>query len=284
VILVTGANGNVGSKTVRQLAGAHHEVRALVRDPAKAADLAAIAEVVTADLASPRTLTAAFAGIDRAFVISPLAPALETFEANAFRAAAEAGAKHIVKLSNFGAGAFPAAPFRWHEASENALRGLGVPWTILRPVRFMTDMPFFWESITENGTIFESTGDSTITLIDPHDVAAVAATILTTPGHEGKTYELTSAEALTGAQVAQKIATAIGRPVTFADPSPDAFRETMLAAGAPESIVDMIGQYMMFVRQGRMRVTTTVADLLGRPPRSYDEWLNDNAEARIRRP
>jgi uncharacterized protein YbjT (DUF2867 family) len=279
VILVTAANGKVGSKTVRQLADAHHDVRALVRDTAKASDLAAIAEVVTADLASPRTLTAAFAGADRVFVISPLAPELETLEANAFRAAAEAGVKHIVNLSNFGAGAFPAAPFHWHEASENTLRGLGIPWTILRPARFMTDMPFFWDSIIENGTIFESTGDSKITLIDPHDVAAVAATVLTTSGHDGQTYELTSAEALTGAQIAQKIAAAIGRPVTFADPPPDVFRETMLAAGAPEPIVDMIGQYMRFVRQDRMRVTTTIADLLGRPPRSYDEWLKDNARA-----
>ena len=136
----------------------------------------------------------------------------------------------------------------------------------------------------ENGTIFESTGDSKITLIDPHDVRAVAATVLTTAGHDGKTYELTSAEALAGTQIAQKIAVAIGRPVTFADPPPDDFRKTMLAAGVPEPILDMIGQYMTFVGQGRMRVTTTVADLLGRPPRSYDQWLKDNAQARIQQP
>ena len=284
MILVTGANGNVGSKTVRQLAGAHHEVRALVRDPEKAADLAAIAEVVTGDLASPQTLTAAFAGVDRVFVISPVTPELEAFESNAFRAAAEAGAKQIVKLSNFGAGAFSTGIWRWHEASENTLRGQGIPWTILRPTRFMTDTPLSWDSVIEQGTIFESTGDGTVTVIDPYDVAAVAATVLTTPGHDGKTYWLTSAEALTGTQIARKIAAATGRPVTFADPPPDALREAMLAARAPTAAVDMMLQYFTLVRRGGMRVTTTVADLLGRPPRSYDEWLNDNAQARIQRP
>src|SRR5947207_7142687 len=107
MILVTGANGNVGAKTVRHLTNANHPVRALVRDPAKAPDLASIADVVVGDLGNPRTLTAAFAGVERAFVLAPVAPELEAFEANAFHAAAEAGVKHIVKLSNFGSGAFP---------------------------------------------------------------------------------------------------------------------------------------------------------------------------------
>lgn len=282
MIIVTAANGKIGSRTVKQLAAAHHQVRALVRDPAKASDLAAVADVVTADLADPGTLSAAFAGAERVFVIAPLAPQLETLEANVFRAAAEAGAEHVVKLSNLAAGTLPTAPFSWHEASENALRDLGIPWTILRPTRFMTDMPFSWDFVTQNSTILESTGDGAISLIDPHDVAAVAATVLTTPGHEGKIYELTCAEALTGAQIAQKIAAAIGRPVTFDDPSPEVFRETMLGAGTPQPLVDMLEQYMAFIRQGGgTRVTTTVADLLGRPPRSYDEWLADNARARM---
>jgi uncharacterized protein YbjT (DUF2867 family) len=281
MIVVTGATGTVGSETVRQLAGAHHQVRALVRDPAKAAKLDGTAEVVVADLASPHSLAAAFVGADRAFVISPVTPELGLLEANAFRAAAEAGVRHIVKLSNFGAGSFPTSIWHWHQESENTLRGLGIPWTVLRPARFMPDTPFSWTSVTGHGTIFESTGDSLITLIDPRDVAAVAATVLTAPGHEGKTYELTAAEALTGTQIAQKVAVAIGRPVTFTDTLPDVLREAMLAAGAPEFITEMVLQYFTLVRQGRMHVTTTVADLLGRSPRSYDEWLQENAQARI---
>jgi len=185
--------------------------------------------------------------------------------------------KHIVKLSNFGSGAFPTSLWRWHRNSEENLRGLGTPWTVLRPTRFMSDAPFSWDWLIEHGTLFEPTGDGQITLIDPHDVAAVAATVLTTDGHQGRTYELTSAETLTGTQIAQKIAAATGRPVKFADPSPEAFRDTMTATGLPEPVTDLILQYATLVRENRMRVTTTVADLTGRPPRSYDEWLKDNA-------
>jgi uncharacterized protein YbjT (DUF2867 family) len=110
----------------------------------------------------------------------------------------------------------------------------------------------------------------------------VAVRVLTTPGHEGRIYELTASEALTGAEIAQKIAVAIGRPVTFADTPPAVLRETMLKAGAPEFVTELMVQYFALVRQGRMSVTSTVADLLGRPPRSFDEWLSDNAAARVR--
>jgi uncharacterized protein YbjT (DUF2867 family) len=146
----------------------------------------------------------------------------------------------------------------------------------------MSDAPFFWDLLIDRGTLFEPLGDHLITLIDPHDVAAVAATVLTTDGHDGSIYDLTSAETLTGTQIAQKIAVAIGRPVTFADPTPDAFRETMTAAGRPEFLTDLILQYCALVWDGRMRATTTVADVTGRAPRSYDEWLQDNAPTRTR--
>lgn len=281
MILVTGATGNVGSKTIRLLAGANQQVRALVRDPAKATDLAGLADIVVGDLGSPRTLTAAFAGVDRVFVIAPVVPELATLEVNAFRAAADAGAKHVVKLSNFEAGTLPGSLWGWHEASENTLRKLGTPWTILRPTRFMTDTPFSWDSIVEHGTIVEPTGDGEVTVIDPLDVAAVAATVLTTAGHEGHIYYLTSADTLTAAQIAQKVAVAIGRTVTFTETAPEAQRDALIAAGLPKYLGDILVEYASFVQQGRMHVTTTVADLLGRPPRSYDEWLRDNAQARI---
>jgi hypothetical protein len=140
-------------------------VRALVRDPAKAAKLGSAVEVVTGDLAKPETLGAAFAGADKAFVLAPPVAALETLEANAFEAAKKAGVKQIVNLSNFGAGSFGTSIWRWHGASEERLRALGVAWTILRPARFMSNTPYSWDSIKEQGTLFESTGDSKMTLM-----------------------------------------------------------------------------------------------------------------------
>ena len=135
LILVTGATGTVGSEVVKQLVEAGQKVSALVRDPAKATKFRNAVEVVKGDLSKPETLVAAFAGVDKAFVVS-VGPDLAKLEANAFDAAKKASVNHIVKLSgrhldaDFMAGT---ALAHWHNESERRLRALGTAWTILRP-------------------------------------------------------------------------------------------------------------------------------------------------------
>jgi uncharacterized protein YbjT (DUF2867 family) len=120
------------------------------------------------------------------------------------------------------AGKFGPLVWDWHGASERRLEGLGVEYTILRRARFMNDTPFPWNwfAIKEQSRIFEATADAKITAIAPGDTGAVAAKVLTSRGHAGKTYELTSDEALTGRQMAATIASVLGRTVTFVDVPP----------------------------------------------------------------
>jgi len=200
-----------------------------------------------------------------------------TMEANAFEAARRASIKHIVYLSNFGAGTFGPPVWDWHGESERRLQQLGVPWTILRPARFMTDtpFPFNWLGIREQGVLAEATGDGKISIIDPRDIGAVAAKILGTRGHEGETYELTSADLLTGEQIATKIGVTLGKSVRFMDAAPDEFRGAMLSMGIPVFVADTILRYCETVREGRWYVTSAVADILGRPPRTFDAWLSE---------
>lgn len=279
LILVVGATGTVGREVVKQLVAGGHRVRALVRDPANAGHLGTGPEIVTGDLARPETLAPAFAGVDKALVLAPPTPQLEALEGNAFEAARLAGVRHVVKLSAFGVGAFGMSPWDRHEASEANLRKSGLAWTIVRPTRFMNYTPFPWTWDRRHGTVHEASGEARMTLIDPVDIAAVVVTVLTTPGHEGQVYELTSAEALTGPELAQTIATAIGRPVRFIDTPPDSLRERILASGAPEFVVDPTLNYFTAVRTGRWYATSTVADLLGRPARTFDQWLRDHPTA-----
>jgi len=86
LILVTGATGTVGSEVVKQLAATGQRVRALVRDPKKAERFPKAVEVVHGDLEKPETLAPAFAGVDKAFVLSA-GPMLPAMEGNAFAAA-----------------------------------------------------------------------------------------------------------------------------------------------------------------------------------------------------
>lgn len=277
LILVVGSTGTVGSEVVKQLVKAGHAVRALARDPDKAKKLGGAVDIVLGDLAKPETLSAVFSGVDRVFVVAPPAPDIEELEANAFAAAVRAGVKHIVYLSNFGAGKFDGGIWQWHGASEKRLRETGTAWTILRPARFMPEMPFPWFWNKEEGTLNEPTGGGRITFVDVRDIAAVAVKALTTTGHEGETYELTTGEALTGSEIAAKISRAIGKPARFIDAPPDAARQTMLNIGIPDFIADTVLMYFQTVGEGRWYTTSAVANLLGRPPRSLDAWFAENA-------
>jgi uncharacterized protein YbjT (DUF2867 family) len=272
--LIIGATGTVGRHVVQQLLEQRQPVRVLARDPAKAAALGAV-EVIQGDLSKPETLAPAFAGVEKVFVLAPPTPDLVALEGAAFDAAKAAGVRHIVYLSNFGAGTLgsPNSIWQQHGVSERRLRDLGIAWTFLRPARFMTDTPFPWVWDKERGGLAEPLGSGKVTMIAPQDVAAVAVKALLEPGHEGKTYELTAGEALGGAEIAAALAQASGRPVTFLDIAPSVARETMMSIGLPPFLPDLILEYYAGVREGRWYVTTTAAELLGRPPVSYAEWL-----------
>lgn len=279
LILVTGATGTIGTEVIRGLVAAGHRARALVRDVAKAAGLGASVEIARGDLAKPETLEAAFAGVDKAFVVVATGPEQATQEGNAFEAAKRAGATHLVKLSGGGtiemehmAGT---AFAEWHRDAERRLLATGLAWTILRPGPFNTNVTRAW-GIMARGGLFLPSGDGKDVHIDPRDIGAVAVEVLTGTGHEGKIYDLTGPQLLSYAEVVQKVAAATGRPLRFVDVPEATWRQELLGAGAPPPVVDSFARYFAGVKAGRMYVTSTVTELLGRPARTFDDWVKDH--------
>lgn len=204
-----------------------------------------------------------------------------TLEGNAYDAAMRAGAKHIVKLSAFGVETdiMPGAPgMKWHNESERRLRALGIAWTILRPGPFASNVINFW-GIKQRGGLFLPTGNGKDPQIYPRDIAAVAVKVLTTPGHDGKIYELTGPELLSYAEVVEKIAAVTGKLLKFVDVPGAAWSQEMLGAGFPPPMVDTLLVYFASVKAGRWYVTSTVADLLGRPARTFEQWAMDHVAA-----
>lgn len=282
MILVTGATGTVGSAVVEQLLAAGQPVRVLARDPAKAAaKFGAAVEVAAGDLEKPETLEGAFVGVDRLFLLGT-GPELARLEGNAVDAAKKAGSvKHVVKLSAQGAdNADSLALSRWHRESEKHLEESGMTWTILRPGAFASNALGWARSIQAQGMVFHLTGAGQTTPIDPRDIAAVAVAALTRPGHEGKIYELTGPQASTAAEQAAQISAAIGKPIQCVDAPEPAARSGMLGEGMPRELVEAVLELMAYIRSGHAaKVTTAVADVLGREPRAFAAWVDDHIAA-----
>jgi uncharacterized protein YbjT (DUF2867 family) len=281
MILVTGATGLNGRELVRRLSERGVPVRALVRSPAKAAALAALpnVEIVEGDMARPETLAGALRGVDRAMLISSSDPAMLDVQSNFIAAAAKAGVRHVVKLS----GIMPEldSPFRFarmHGEIERRLEASGMAFTHLRAGEFM---PAYFRQvpmIVSKGALFLPMENARIASIDVGDIAEIAADVLTSSGHKGKIYPLTGPEALTMAEVAERLSAATGKAIKYVNVAPEDAKKAQLAAGMPPYLADALAELFAERRRGKeanvSRVTETV---FGRRATPFHEFAARNA-------
>ena len=279
-ILVTGATGNVGSAVAGELGALGVPMRAFVRDPARAAAiLGPDIAIAVGDFADPASIRAALEGIEVVFLACGNLPPQVAYETNVIDAAARAGVRRLVKLSALGAEPGSRVAFwDWHARIERHLEASGVPWVNLRPRYFMTNLLGFADTIRSAGAIFAPAEGVKVPMIDPRDVAAAAAALLTTDGHEGRTYELTGPEPVTFSDVAAQLSEVRGQPVQFV-PVPDAAALDGLGrAGLPDWLAEnIVAVFGMLRDDPSPQVTDAVHALTGRQPRHLAEFLADHA-------
>jgi uncharacterized protein YbjT (DUF2867 family) len=282
MLLVTGATGNIGRELVRELEAKGAEMRVLVRDRARAAALlpdgGRRVDLAVGDLDEPATLTHAFAGVDRVFLLTP---GIGTEHAvHAVAAAREAGVGHIVHLSSINVLGDPMpAMGRWHHEREKVIRASGIPATFLRPGSFMTNALAWATTIRSGGYVLDPVGPGRVASIDPADIAAVAALVLSEDGHQGWAYVLTGDEPLTVAEQVEIIAETIGRDIEVrATATPAEAARARFPDGAPQELIDAIAETFARMRADTVGFQTdTVRRLLGRRPRTFADWCARNA-------
>jgi uncharacterized protein YbjT (DUF2867 family) len=281
-VLVTAATGAIGAQVVHALHDRGIDVRAFVRDRDKAARvLAPDVEVVVGDYADPDSLARALRGVERVFLACGNVPEQVAHEKAVIDAASLAGVQRVVKLSGPRASLGSTLVFeRWHGAIEQHLRASGLPWVMLRPSTYMTNLLAYAEPIARTGMLFAPAGAAKISFVHPRDVAAAAAVALTEPGHEGETYSLTGPAAITFAQIADDLTAATGRRITYVDVPDDAAREAMLDAGLPEFAAGAIVDIFRSQRAGAMTDTTdAVRTLTGHDATPFCEFADEFAGA-----
>lgn len=278
MILVTGATGSNGTEIIKRLVEKDIQVRAMVRDRNRANLVIPNVEVVEADFDRPETLQSVLAGVKRAFLVTNSSENAEAQQIAFIDAAKQSGVEHIVKLSQFKADAnSPGRFLRYHAAVEAALQASGIAYTFLRPNLFMQGLLNFRSTIASQNAFYAAAGDAKVSVVDVRDIAQVAVAALT-PGHEGKTYDLTGFEALTHAEMAEHLSTALGRKIAFIDVSPEAMHDALLGVGFPLWQADgLIEEYAHYRHNEAAEVTSGIQDATSQNPRSFETFARDYA-------
>jgi len=262
-ILVTGATGRVGGHVVRELRARGVAVRALSRDPASA-DLPTDIQVVAGDLSRPETLDAALDGVDGVHLINFDAASgavLPQPGALSDRLAA-AGVRRITSFRGEAPGAL-----------EETLRSGAFDWTdLFVPVEFMANTLRWAEEIRSAGKI-RGFGPVCSAMIDESDIGAVAAKMLTTQSDGSRTYTLTGPEALTPADKVRILAEELCVPLAYEAMSADEAIAQWQALGYPDAVVAFLLDWHGDTPANARSVLPTVEEILGRPPRSFRQWV-----------
>ena len=281
MILITGASGNAGGAVLHELLKSSSEVRAMYRSKEEAAKAPQGAAAVIADFADKQSLRRALEGVDIVYLVCSPVRELVELESSMIDACREAGVKQVVQNSALGAGDFPKSFPSWHRKVEDKLKASGMAYTILRPNGFMQNLiAYFAPSIRAQGAFYQSTGNAKISHIDLRDIAAAAASILRSPSqHGGQIYELNGPEALSYAEVAEKISKATGRQVQYVEIPPDAQRKALIDMGMPDFLVTALLELQEYYASGKAsNVDGTLESLIDRAPTKMDAFLRENAD------
>jgi uncharacterized protein YbjT (DUF2867 family) len=277
MILVTGANGNIGSAVVPALLERGASVRVLVRDSAKARTrFGDRVEIVEGDLADGATVRAALDGVEKVFLNTPSLDGFVDLQRPVIDVAAEAGISHLVRISVMGADlTSPISYARGHAALDAHLASSSLTWTVLAPSGYFQNLLSSADTIRQ-GAIYGSAGDGAVGFLDTRDIAEVAAAILTSGGHVGETHVLTGGRAITYSEIAEAFQAELGHDVAYIDVPPEAFAQNLRGFGLPDTqITDILALFEVFKAGYAATVTSDIADLLGREPRTIADFAHD---------
>jgi uncharacterized protein YbjT (DUF2867 family) len=279
-VLVTCANGTVGSEVVARLLAAGRSVRAGVRRKAWAKESERSGgATVECDFERTETLKRALCDIDSAVLITPVSPRSVDDAIRFIDLARRAGVRRIVRLSGaIASDTSGAALGRWHRAAEEYLTASGLEHVVVRPTLFMQNFIRYYRP-DALGNIYLPSGAARINHVDAHDVAQVLAN-LAAPGAAGagRTFLATGPQALCAAELAVVLSDAAGRSVRSARIAPRQAAIAMRTMGMPLWAVRAFQEVHELMRDGFYDFDApTIAQICNRPPCSFTAFARREA-------
>tara|TARA_B100001109_G_scaffold255615_1_gene259546 strand:- start:4576 stop:5445 length:870 start_codon:yes stop_codon:yes gene_type:complete len=286
MILVTGATGQYGSKAIEYLITkgvSPQNIAALVRDKNKAETLKAKGvEIRVGDYNDVASLKQAFSGIDQLlFVSSSEVENRESQHKNVVEVLKDSTIKQVLYTSFVRNTPAENSAIQFlqdtHEKTEKWIKESGVNYTFLQNSLYADFVPvFLGDQVVEHGSIVQPAADGKLNAVLREELAEAAAVILTTEGHENKTYPLTNSNSYTYEEIAKELSEKVGKTITYQSPEADAFAKMLSDAGVPEEFIGMTVAFAQAQAQGELAVeSSTLSDLLGREPKSIHAILGE---------
>ena len=274
-VLVTGSTGNVGRAVARHLAMAGETVISGVRGSGtrdESARLVTGTEARVLDFGDSAGWPAALAGVDRMFLLRP--PQISDVRRFLFPLidrALDAGVRQIVFLSLQGVQFNTKTP---HHAVEKYLRARSAPFTFLRPNFFMQNLSTTYrDDIRDRGEIFVPAARARTALVDTDDLGAVAAAVLTQPGHLRKAYTLSGEQSLDYYGVARQLTAALAYEVRYAAPSVEEYVARLTEQGASAEYINVQKMIYLVVRMNVSALPNrSIRRLTGRPATTFAQF------------
>jgi len=284
-ILAVGGTGHVGSEVVKELLKRDAQVRVLVRS--EGTKLPDGVEAAIGDLLDPVSIEKAMQQVDKLYLLNAVTPDELTQGLIAYDLAKKLKLQHIVYHSVYRVDRFKDVPhFCSKFALESALREFDVPYTVIRPNYFHQNDLTWKDSITKAGVYPVPLGPVGISTVDVRDIAEAAAIALTTPGHEGKVYNLNGPDVISGPVAARIWSDVLGKEISYAGHNMDTF-ETQMRQNAPAwSAFDIRMMFQGYLERGFIAEQgdlEALTNLLGHSPRRYADFARETATSWQRR-
>ena len=284
LFLITGATGKTGTTSVHLLLERGHPVRAFVHryDDRSAALAAAGAEIVTGDLLNFHDVSSAMRGVTGAYFAYPIAGGLLDATVIFAQAAAEAGVRSVVNMSQISARREAASnAARQHWLAERLLDRSPMLTAHLKPTFFAEWLILGWALQGDHGILRLPFGTGRHAPVAGVDQSYVIAAILDNPEpHDRQAYRLYGPVEMDHYSIAASVSRALGVPVTYEPVSIEQFADTLTMAGRSPHIIQHISNVAIDYQNGIFSGTNNLIEVIGnRTPLTVEEFVTSRKDA-----
>ena len=234
-ILVLGATGHLGRLLLPELRKAGVDPAEITGAGRNQEVLAELADdgyrTATVKMSDAGQVARAVTGHDRVVLISGMDPTRLQQHRSVVEAAKAAQVKHFSYTSGIRADDPAFLLGADHKATEDAIRDAGLTHTILRNGWYIENYIPAMKVAAQTGILTAAVGDATVAAAGRRDYAEALASVVTTDGHDNRTYTLTGERDFTYDEIAAAMADVLGTPVKYRSPTADEYRDLLVGSG-----------------------------------------------------